>query len=301
MCEVKKDYKEGGYIHMIEGKDFDIPFMAMDEEACRVINRMFSAAKTKKSNIKQSMPSIFLTAEHGSGITSFGKTCAYILEKNRVFPVRGKNCFLELTFPGSNSEEIIFRKFFSSSRTATSTQNRFYGAFLIHFDEYENGRELVQSKGFEQLLSFIQENKDNIFFIFCFSDRFPGETMIYQELISNTNINLVKVHLQYPNADSSLSYIQNQLEEDDFWLDKEAKEEFKLFVQELIDNNSFCGYQTLEKLVKSLRFELAQARFGKVYENETKRMIVSADKIRNVKESFLIQKISTERKIGFAM
>ncbi len=274
---------------------YDIRGMNIPEETKEVLEKIEYAAKMNKGSFKKSIPSVFLESDKGTGSSFFAHVYERILATNHVYMVRGTKTFLELVFP-RNGKEKDYQRFFQSPKTVASIQNKFFGVFAISFEEWE-GKELIESEEFEALLTFIDNNKNNIFFVFQVTREFKAKEELKRVL--NNHINLVEAHLGYMDYDIATDYILKYLGNDGISFSVKGKAELKKFLHRKLDleSQNFVGYHSLEQVARSIQFELLSEDLTK-----DQSLQVSEYMLRNI-ESRVITPETVEIKghaIGFS-
>lgn len=237
-----------------DSNSYDIRGMNIPEETKVVLEKIECAAKTNQSSFKKSIPSVFLEGDKGSGCSGFAHVYERILATNHVYTVRGSKTFLELVFP-KKGDEKDYQRFFQSPKMVASIQNQFYGVFAISFEEWD-GIELIESEPFKELLTFIDNNKNNIFYIFQVTSEFKVKEELRKTL--NNHINLVEAHLGYMDHDMAADYIQSYLQKDGISFSVNGRKELKKFLYKKVDmeSPSFAGYHSLQQIARSIQFEI---------------------------------------------
>ena len=272
----------------------EIQKMNISDEAKVVLERIEQAASSNISSFKQSIPGIFLVGDKGTGSTAFARTYDRILTANHVYTVRGTKTFLDLVFPKGGSEKD-YQRFFESPRLMASIQNRFFGVFAISFEDWE-GRDLIDSEPFSTLLTFIDNNRDNIYFVFKVTGAFKAKDDLKK--ILNNHVNLLEADIGNPDFDMAFDYIVNCLEVDGVGFSIEGKTELKSILGKKLnmDDSDFAGYRSLQQIAKSILFELLTTG---VYED--KSMQVSDSMIREIEAGIITPGAvrSKNRMMGF--
>ena len=270
--------------------------MMFPKQTKEVLCKIEKATKGNLGSYKKSIPSILLVGDVGAGRSEFAQEYESILKSNHVYTIRGTNTFLDLTFP-KYGEEIDYRKFFRSPGVAASIQNRFYGVFAISFEEWK-GHDLLDSPRFKELLRFIDNNKDNIFYVFEVTSGFKAKEEFKRVL--NNHINIAEACLKQPDIQMSAEYIQYCMESDGLVLDSSGEKELHEFlIRRLnIESPGFAGYKTLRQISKSILFELLTDNSHK-----TGQMEVTGNMLRNIESRIITPgDISTRKQtIGFTM
>ena len=275
---------------------YDIRGMNIPEEAKAVLEKIEYAAKINQGSFKKSIPSVFLEGDKGVGSSGFAYAYERILATNHVYMVRGSKTFLELVFP-KNGNEKDYQRFFQSPKMVASIQNQFYGVFAISFEEWD-GKDLIESEPFKALLTFIDNNKNNIFFVFQVTSEFKAKEELRKTLCNH--VNLVEAHLGYIDVDKAVDYIQTYLQNDGIIFSANGKKELKNFLNEKVnlESHNFAGYHSLQQIARSIQFELLAEDMVL-----GKNMQVSDYMLRNI-ESRITAPETVElksRTMGFAM
>lgn len=292
--------------------DFNIPFMAMPEATCRQIMKIQRAASSKNKRVKEAIPSMFIVADKGSGVSSLAKTYEWILKTNHVYRYHGSKTYLELTFPPADSSDSVFQKFFASPKIAASIINRYYGVFLVDFQEYRNFRQLEHCRAYHDLLDFIDDNPQ-IYYVFHVNPVFTGKETLLQVLKKHLVID--EVVLEPVNLQRAISYMQEELGNVRF--SKEARKKLSFFLEKVIDKENFSGYRSLELILKNIIFELSDYSeirnsndFDEVHNPRAERTEMSEKaEIIEITENMVCDTLNritipddvTEQKMGFAI
>lgn len=279
-----------------DSNNYDIRGMNIPEETKAVLEKIEYAAKVNKGTFKKSIPSVFLEGDKGTGSSRFAHVYERILAANHVYMVRGTKTFLELVFP-KNGNEKDYQRFFQSPKIVASIQNQFYGVFAISFEEWM-GKDLIESEQFKTLLTFIDNNKNNIFFVFQITSEFKAKEELKKTL--NNHINLVEAHLGVMDIDMATEYIQKRLENDGISFSVNGKKELNRLLNRKLnmESQNFAGYHSLKQIARSIQFELLSENLM-----NDKRMQVSDCMLRNIESRVIApEKIETKsRTMGFSM
>lgn len=275
---------------------YDIRGMNVPEETKAVLEKIEYAAKINKGSFKKSIPSVFLEGDKGTGSSAFAHVYEHILAANHVYMVRGAKTFLELVFQ-RNGNEKDYQRFFQSPKMVASIQNQFYGVFAISFEEWE-GKDLIESEPFKALLTFIDNNKNNIFFVFQITSEFKAKGELRKTL--NNHINLVEAHLGCMSLDMAAEYILKCLEEDGIRFSVNGKKELNRFLHRKLnmESQNFAGYHSLQQIARSIQFELLSEDLL-----ADKSMQVSDYMLRNIESRVIAPEVVEikSRPMGFSM
>lgn len=130
-----------------ESIEKNIEKLNIDAKAKTALYQIQTIARSDAAYCKQLVPNLLLVSPFGAGTTEYGKVYSRIIDENHIYDIRGLSTFLELDFPCDDSPRE-YKLFFSSPRVAASTQNNFYGTFLLSFSRFE-GRDLFTNPYFE--------------------------------------------------------------------------------------------------------------------------------------------------------
>lgn len=270
--------------------------VSVSRQTVEVLKKIRKAAASSHDPFKKSIPSILLVGDVGAGRSEFSRAYERMLATNYVYTVRGANTYLELVFP-KDGEERDYSRFFSSPGKVASFQNRFYGVFAISFEEWK-GTDLLGSRWFEDLITFIDNNKENIYFIFQITTSFGAKEGL--ERVLRNHVNLVEADLKQPGLQVAADYVQKCMEEDGIVFDESGKKELReLLGRRLnVDSAAFAGYTTLQQVSKCILFELMSDDSMKTYSTE-----VTDNMLRNIESRIIIPEDTSEKRfgIGFAM
>ena len=228
---------------------------AFSKEAADVLKKIEKAAKNNRYSTSKSIPSIFLVGDIGVGRTEFACNYEKLLASNKVYTVRGTGTYVELVFPANGSERD-YQRFFRSPGLVASIQNKFYGVFAISFEEWK-GKELIESEVFNYLLTFIDNNRDNIYFVFMVTSDFLAREELRK--ILNNHINLAEVFIEKPSMSRATDFIISSLNSDGISFDQSGKKALSTLLSNKLDmdSSSFSGYRSLTQISKSILFELS--------------------------------------------
>lgn len=261
----------------------------IDKSAQNVLNMIDRMANSDDERKRKSIPSLIIITDDGYEMTAFGKKYGKIIETSKLFDVKGLKTFLELVFPKDNPRDESL--FYSSPQRVASIRNRFYGTMLISFEEFK-GSDLLQSESFKNLLGFIEENKENIRFIFRV---LPGFTMKKQLATKlGENLNILEVVIEKPQNEVAYGYVLRELKELNYRVDEANVELLKQTLSQIIRQENYCGYKTLNNVIKKINYEMM------ISENSNDGIITSEtiEKLGwKLAEEISLNK--TENRIGF--
>ena len=182
-----------------ESIEKNIEKLNIDAKAKTALYQIQTIARSDAPYRKQLVPNLLLVSPSGAGTTEYGKVYSRIIDENHIYDIRGLSTFLELDFPCDDSPRE-YNLFFSSPRVAASTQNNFYGTFLLSFSRFE-GRDLFTNPYFDTLLEFVEQNRDNMHFIFHVLPEFTEQDKLQMSL--NRILHMVRVEFDHPNLEMS--------------------------------------------------------------------------------------------------
>jgi hypothetical protein len=227
--------------------------LLVDDTAKQTLGMIARIANSDREIVRETVPSLFVTAEAGAGVFDYGNMYGKIIETSPLLQVRGSATFIELVFPKNNPQDE--KLFFSSPQRAASIRNRFYGTMLISFEEYE-GHDLIKSDSFKRLIDFIDCNKANIHFVFHVMPDFMAKSQLVSALRSH--INIVEVNLDTPDIEKSYMYTVSELKKDGYIIDDTIKQQFiDCILNGVVTNKEYLGYSTLNNLLNRIRYEIA--------------------------------------------
>ena len=190
-----------------ESIEKNIEKLNIDAKAKTALYQIQTIARSDAAYCKQLVPNLLLVSPSGAGTTEYGKVYSRIIDENHIYDIRGLSTFLELDFPCDDSPRE-YNLFFSSPRVAASTQNNFYGTFLLSFSRFE-GRDLFTNPYFDTLLEFVEQNRDNMHFIFHVLPEFTEKEKL--EMSLNRILHMVRVEFDHPNLEMSTEYVWTRL------------------------------------------------------------------------------------------
>ena len=274
-----------------------IESLKVSEGAKEVLRRIYKVASSENVYVKETVKNIFVTCPEGAGLSEYARAYEKIIIENEVYRVKGKCTYLELAFPRIGGE-LEYRKFFDSPRLVAATINNFVGVFLISFEQWSGYSELMREKYFKELLQFIDDNKNNISFVFHVMPEFSEKDRLVDLL--NSHVNILKVDLKKPDAQEATEYIKDELKNMNIKFDSCAKKSLEEFILTNVDieSKAYVGYSTLDRLAKDVSFEI----FCKLEANEDGMMFVDkmimTELLDDIK--FTLNGYETQVKFGFS-
>ena len=201
-----------------------------------------------------SFPSVLLICDKGTGATAFAKEYEGVLLKNKVLTVRGTETYLSLIYPPEEESKSVFDRFFESPGIAAQFQNKYYGVFMISLLENET-EDFLYSDSFNRLLTYVDNNRQ-ITYIFRISSRCEFKEELYQ--ILNTHLNIDRVTIPQLSYDDVTSYIVEKLGNDGISLSSRTENILYDFLKSKMDinNSSFVGYKSLDRIAEKIEYEL---------------------------------------------
>lgn len=260
-----------------------------EQNGQEILKKIEKAAKEKCKGI----PSIYLVVEEGVDSKEFTDSYENILRENGMYPIRGNATELRLVFP-RNGTENLYKQFFSSPRLISFVQNKYYGVFEISFEEW-HGKELLNDQEFMNLLTFIDDNRENIYFVFKVENRYLNKDELKKVL--NNHINLEEVHLKSNNIEKAAVYVRSILEERGYQFPSDAEEALRKIVEERMKVNSsaYMGDQFLKQIANNIHYELC---VEKDYPEEI--VFVTCEMLKEIEDKiFIPSDVSTNVKMGF--
>jgi len=157
---------------------------AKTEEVLNEITRVLS--RGAKGEVK--VPSLFIVCEDCNAASDLAKRYSTALDEAEYFPERGRGTFCDLVFPKENEKDE--KLFFASSRRVAATRNRFYGTMGISLQEFE-GSDLINSSSFKNLVTFIEDNANNIQYVVHVKPSFSMKRQLFASLSAITSFKLI--------------------------------------------------------------------------------------------------------------
>ncbi len=158
------------------------------------------------------IPSLFIVTEDFNLVSKYANRYSNILDESNYFPERGRGTFCELTFPKDNEKDE--KLFYSSPRRVSATRNRFFGTMSISLQEYD-GRDLMDSRSYRDLMSFIELNKDNIQYVIHVLPNFSMKRQLYSSLSAITPFKLINASL----IEDRLGVIKEEFDQRGYYCD----------------------------------------------------------------------------------
>ncbi len=136
------------------------------------------------------VPSLLVVCDAFSVASEIGREYSNILDQEGYFPGRGRETYCALVFPKDNEKDE--KLFFASPRRIAAIRNRFYGTMVISLEEFD-GSDLINSNSFKNLMTFIEDNTDNIQFVIYVKTSFSMKRQLFTSLSAITPFKLVYV------------------------------------------------------------------------------------------------------------
>lgn len=263
--------------------------LLVGNEAKNVLKGIDKILNSKSLAIRESAPTLLVTAGEGCGFSSYGRVYSEIVDSSLALKVKGKESFIELVYPKDNERDE--KLFFASPRKIASVRNRYYGTMLISLKEY-TGADLIKSDSFNRLLEFISLNKGNIHFMLQILPDFSAKNQLVSRLQDVTNV--TEVVLDNPTIDSGYTYIVSELMKHGYIIDEKALALLKDDILPGITSGmSYHGYRTLNALLERVHLEVAM---------DGDEMVLKGNTMKGLKDKFEREKELTKSetvKIGF--
>lgn len=229
-------------------KNFLKKFNFCEDRSKSNIETLFSIIQRQKPDIHQRIPHLLIMAPDGAGTTTLTKEIAREMQRNYFFKIHGKEIFLELTLPKPENplDTVLLDKFFSSPRIAASTQNKFYGLFLIDLSAWDGIDDFLNYRFnvLNRLLNFMRDNINNIYFCIRVKPDFQGKDKL--EKMLKTVITLRKINMTTLGFSQCIQFIENE----GLFLSPDAQNEL------LELENNHLTYRSLVLLTRELKFLL---------------------------------------------
>lgn len=239
------------------GKDIEevIDCLLVCDEAKNILRTVGKLANSDVDEVRKSVPSLFVVADAGTGITTYCKAYSEIIDASGLYKIKCSKTYIELVFPPVGAVDKDRKRFFQSAKLAASITNKYYGTFVISLSEWK-GQDLLKDDSFVQLLEFIDANKDNICFCFHVLPAFSAKNELRKIIFEH--INVIDVVLDMPNVDKSTEYVVRGLEKFGYRMKTKAISELKeSVVSDIVNGERFAGYRTLNQITRRLCFEMA--------------------------------------------
>ncbi len=270
--------------HELENNTFPL-------EARKLLNKIDKSINQNHTGAVNTIPSIMIVGDNIKMNEDFSKWYEKILLKNDVYPIHGNKTYLSLVFPKNGSEKD-YRRLYLSPQIVSCVQNKFYGILEISFEEFD-GKDLLNSEEFSRLLSYIDENKETIIFVFSVTSKFK-ETNALKELLSN-HLLIESLRLEIINPENATLYVKTVLKNNGLVFRPEASLELKNIIDTKLNVNSpeFNGYSSLDIIANNLMYEL-KPKISQQSGRVTKDMMEEAGR-----KIYMPTHVDSKRKIGF--
>ena len=228
--------------------------LCVPSDAKNILRRVLKVASSDNIFIKQSVKDLFIISPHDVNLSKFARVYESIIVGNKIYRMFGKTTYLELAFP-KNASPRELEEFYNSPKLAAATTNDYTGVFLISFEQWNSYQELVRDSSFNGLVKFIENNKQNISYIFHVMPDFSNAERLFLHL--SNYINLLEVELRMPNLEDAIEYIEKILQKANISLmNSECK--LKELLLNGIDNGEspHFSYTELDQLAANIVFEL---------------------------------------------
>jgi len=167
----------------VPNKDKNTDFAKLED----VLNEI-NQAMSKGLNGEVKVPSLFIVCEDYDVASGLAKRYSTVLDEAEYFSDRGRETYCNLVFPKENEKDE--KLFFASPRRVAATRNRFYGTMSISLQEFD-GSDLINSNSFKNLMTFIEDNTDNIQFVIYVKTSFSMKRQLFTSLSAITPFKLV--------------------------------------------------------------------------------------------------------------
>lgn len=264
--------------------------------AKEVLGRINKVSGSESVAMKASVKSLFVICPHGAGLSEFARVYEDIIITNGVYPVRGRETYLELAFPRMGSEKD-YADFYNSPKLVAATQNSYTGIFLISFEQWNSFMELTRDKVFDELLNYLDKNKKNISFVFHVLPEFHDPDKLAQTL--NGHVNIEQLRLLKPELNEAKAYVTNEMKKTKLRFTGGARNKLEMLIESKIDTESkaYLGYETLKRFTDDLIYEAAcicEADTDGVRRIDSKMMTSLCETI-----SFSLDERELKRGLGF--
>ena len=281
----------------IKGKNFEvIKELNVDEEIKEILRNIDKVASSSNERVKRSVKDLFIECPSCNELLDIAHAYERIIFDNGVYLARGSKTFLALAFPNSDNPSD-YKDFYASPLIASATQNIYTGVFLISFEQYESGNNLVKSEHFRELMEYVEQNKSHVSFIFHVNNHMNEIDMLRNAL--KKHVNMVCTGFKHPDSDVASTYVMHQLSKAGFVLEEGADEEIHELIEAKIDFESkdYDGYHSLEMLTDNLQYELTVTSKGSSVNT------ISAGDVKNIQSRIETVSYESESRplIGFRM
>ena len=169
-------------------------------EAIKLLDKIEKSIKVVPMKSISTIPNLLIVGDNNEMNEKYGKCFEEILLLNNIYPVRGNKTYLNLIYPKCGSK-LDYERFRQSPKIVSCTQNFFYGVFSISFEEFA-GKDLFDNEEFNKLLSFIDDNKTTMNFVFCVTTKFKDFNTL-KNILSN-HLVIESVSLERINSENGL-------------------------------------------------------------------------------------------------
>lgn len=235
--------------------------LLVEENAKKVLRAIKSVFAMSSENARSNSVSLLIEAGEGCGASSYSEAYSAIVDNSFGYANTGNETYLELVFPKNN--EADEKLFYASPKRLATSSNRFYGTMLISFKEF-SGADLIKSCSFNRLLSFVEENKDNIHFVFHILPEFNAKGRLISKLREVTNVEAVT--LGNPGIDEAYKYTISRISETKTDIEDDALGFLKTTcIPKVIKSKSFKGFKSFDSFADRIYYEAArESRNGEI-------------------------------------
>lgn len=217
------------------------------------MDKLLHYAGSERDGKGKTAVALLVVAPEGAGLTSFSKVYSGIVDDVAAYARSSKEItFLELDFPKNNEGEE--KLFFASPGRLAANRNHFLGTMVISLREFE-GWDLIRSESFDQLLRFVNSNKEYIHFVIHVLPEFKATAALLARL--RTILNVAEVRLLVPDQEEAYTYVIREITKRKVHFGKNAECMLKNEVlPKVLEAQNYRGYTTLERLVDQIVYEL---------------------------------------------
>lgn len=226
------------------------------DEAQEALRRIDRVTKSDNIFIKKSVKSLFIICPQGAGLTHYAKAYEEIIISNNVYPIHGKNTFLQLAFPRMGKEKD-YDAFYVSPQLVAETVNDFAGVFLISFEQWNSFAELNRDSEFEHLCQYIDKHKESISYVFHVLPNFTDADKLAKTL--NRCVNLERIELYGPKLTEAEEYVLAKVNKMKGQFSDNAKDKLEELIEKklCVESQDYYCFESLQRFSDEIVYEIA--------------------------------------------
>lgn len=263
----------------------------VNQQISNALEKIRRIAENENKKVKQMTPHLLIRSDKRPELITFLHEYERLLMENHVLTeeLYTKVSYLELTYPGSMELEGKFAMFFDSPGEVAHAnfRNLFSGVFVISLDNY---LDCCKNERITDLVQFAKEKQNTIRFVFLLPAR--AENFCDLEKTLQEYLALETLDIGLPSQQEVEHYFTILFAEQGLYITSGIKSEIQLFVKQVVDNDWYTGYASLEVIGKKIVSKYYAEGLNETNDTESIRNLLQY--VNNKNRDDL-----TKRRIGF--